>query len=191
MSESKYESKITSAPCSAQQIYRVLSNLQNLERVKDLIPKDKVQEMDIEPDRVRFKVDGLAQKITIAIVDRIENDTIKFGAEGIPMDANFWIQMKEVSPTDTRLKLTVKADIPFMFKFMVEKKLQTGLDQAAEMLAQFKKVRQEERTKKTVSLRLSSATLKKAKEYGKGYTSFLSRLLDLAIQDESMVRKCL
>ena len=34
-----------------------------------------------------------------------------------------------------------------------------------EMLAQFKKVRQEERTKKTVSLRLSSATLKKAKEY--------------------------
>ena len=137
MSESKYESKITSAPCSAQQIYRVLSNLQNLERVKDLIPKDKVQEMDIEQDRVRFKVDGLAQKITIAIVDRIENDTIKFGAEGIPMDANFWIQMKEVSPTDTRLKLTVKADIPFMFKFMVEKKLQTGLDQAAEMLAQF------------------------------------------------------
>ena len=137
MSESKYESKITSAPCSAQQIYRVLSNLQNLERVKDLIPKDKVQEMDIEPDRVRFKVDGLAQKITIAIVDRIENDTVKFGAEGIPMAANFWIQMKEVSPTDTRLKLTVKADIPFMFKFMVEKKLQTGLDQAAEMLAQF------------------------------------------------------
>ena len=137
MSQSKYESKITSAPCSAEQVYRVLSNMQNLERVKDLIPKDKIQEMDIEPDRVRLKVDGLAQKITIAIVDRIENDTVKFGAEGIPMDANFWIQMKEVSPTDTRLKLTVKADIPFMFKMMLEKKLQTGLDQAAEMLAQF------------------------------------------------------
>ena len=137
MSESKYESKITSAPCSAQQIYRVLSNMQNLERVREFIPQDKVQEMDIEPDRVRLKVDGLAQKITIAIVDRIENDTVKFGAEGIPMDANFWIQMKEVSPTDTRLKLTVKADIPFMFKFMVEKKLQQGLDQAADMLAQF------------------------------------------------------
>ena len=137
MSASKYESKITSAPCSAEQVYRVLSNMQSLERVKDLIPKDKIQEMDIEPDRVRLKVDGLGQKITIAIVDRIENDTIKFGAEGIPMDANFWIQMKEVSPTDTRIKLTVKADIPFMFKMMVEKKLQTGLDQAAEMLAKF------------------------------------------------------
>ena len=137
MSESKYESKISSAPCSAQQIYRVLSDMRSLERVRDMIPKDKVQEMEIEPDRVRMKVDGLAQKITIAIVDRIENDTVKFGLEGIPMDGNFWIQLKEVNPTDTRIKLTVKADIPFMFKFMVEKKLQTGLDQAADMLAQF------------------------------------------------------
>ena len=137
MSESKYESKITSAPCSASQIYRVLSNLENLERVRQFIPQDKVQEMEISADRVRMKVDGLAQKITIAIVDRIENDTVKFGAEGIPMDANFWIQLKEVNPTDTRIKLTVKADIPFMFKMMVDKKLQQGLDQAADMLAQF------------------------------------------------------
>ena len=136
MSESKYESKITSAPCSAKQIYNVLSNMKNIERVKDLIPKDKIQEMEVESDRIRMKVDGLAQKITIAIVDRIENDTIKFGAEGIPMNANFWIQMKELNPTDTRLKLTVKAEIPMMFKFMIEKKLQQGLDQAAEMLAQ-------------------------------------------------------
>lgn len=137
MSETKYESKITSAPCSAQQIYRVLSNLQNLERVRDMIPKDKIQEMEIEPDRVRMKVDGLAQKITIAIVDRIENDTVKFGAEGIPMDANFWIQLKELAPNDTRIKLTIKADIPMMFKMMIGKKLQDGLDQAADMLAQF------------------------------------------------------
>jgi hypothetical protein len=137
MSESKYESKITSSPCSAQQIYRVLSDMRSIERVREFIPQDKVQEMEVEPDRIRMKVDGLAQKISIAIVDRIENDTIKFGAEGIPMDANFWIQLKEVSPNDTRIKLTVKADIPFMFKFMVEKKLQQGLDQAADMLAQF------------------------------------------------------
>ncbi len=137
MSETKYESKISSAPCSAQQIYRVLSNLQNLDRVKDLIPQDKIQELETAPDYVRMKVDGLGQKITIAIVDRIENDTVKFGVEGVPMQANLWIQLKELSPVDTRIKLTVKADIPMMFKFMIEKKLQQGLDQAADMLAQF------------------------------------------------------
>ena len=133
----KYESKITSAAYPAAQIYRVLSDLKNLEKVRDLIPQDKVQEMEIDSDYVRMKVDGLGQKITIVIVDRIENDTVKFGVEGIPMDANLWIQMKEVSPIDTRLKLTIKADIPMMFRFMINKKLQQGLDQAADMLAQF------------------------------------------------------
>jgi len=137
MAETKYESKITSSPCSAAQIYRVLSNLKNIERVREFIPQDKVQEMEVTEDSIRMKVDGLGQKITIAIVDRIENDTVKFGAEGIPMQANFWIQLKQVSPVDTRIKLTIKADIPMMFKFMLEKKLQQGLDQAADMLAQF------------------------------------------------------
>jgi hypothetical protein len=74
---------------------------------------------------VRIKVDGLGQKITLSVVDKIENDTIKFGAEGIPMEANFWIQLKEVSPADTRIKLTLKADIPMMFKLIIGKKIQT------------------------------------------------------------------
>lgn len=137
MSDTKYESKIVSSSSSAEQIYRVLSNLKNIERVKDLIPKDKIQEMEIGEDQIRIKVDGLGQKLTIAIVDRIENDTIKFGMEGIPMDANFWVQLKEVTHGDTRIKLTIKADIPMMFKMMIGNKLQQGLDQAADMLAQF------------------------------------------------------
>ncbi len=137
MSEVKYESKIQSAAASAEQIYRVLSNLNNLNRVKDLIPQDKVQELEISEDCVRMKVDGLGQKIAIRIVDKIENDTIKFGAENIPMDMNFWVQLKEVSPDDTRIKLTLKADLPMMFKMMLDKKLQSGIDQAAEMLAKF------------------------------------------------------
>ena len=137
MAESKYESKISSAPYSAEQIYRVISNLQNIDRVKDLIPKDKIQEMEVEPDRIRIKADGLAQKISIVVLERLENDTVKFGIEGIPMDANFWIQLKEVAPNDTRIKLTLKADIPMMFKMMIGGKLQTGLDQASEMMAKF------------------------------------------------------
>lgn len=137
MSDTKYESKIVSSTASAEQIYRVFSNLKNVERVKDLIPKDKIQEMEISEDQIRIKVDGLGQKITIGIVDRIENDTIKFGLEGIPMQANFWVQLKQLADNDTRIKLTLKADIPMMFKMMIGNKLQQGLDQAAEMLAQF------------------------------------------------------
>lgn len=60
-----------------------------------------------------------------------------------------------------------------------------------EMLMQFKRMNKEERVKQTVSLRLSPGTLSKAKALGKGYTSVLSRLLDLAINDEEMLKKCL
>ena len=137
MSECKYESAVTKVAASAAQIYSVFSNLRNLERVKDMIPQDKVQEMEIEAESVRMKVDGLGQKITILIVDKIENEVIKYGAEGIPMEMNFWIQMKEVAPMDTRIKLTLKADIPMMFKMMLDKKVQQGIDQAAAMIAQF------------------------------------------------------
>ena len=64
-------------------------------------------------------------------------------------------------------------------------------EMTAEQLIQFKPLRKTDRTKQTVSLRLSPETLRKAKKYGKGYTSFLSRLLDEAINNEALVRKCI
>ncbi len=60
-----------------------------------------------------------------------------------------------------------------------------------EQLTEFKRAGRENRTKPTISLRISPATLKKAKQYGKGYTGLLSRLLDAAIEDEDLVRKCI
>ena len=64
-------------------------------------------------------------------------------------------------------------------------------EMTADMLLQFKRMSQEDRNKQTVSLRLSPKTMRIAKSYGKGYTSFLSRLLDEAIKDEELVRKCI
>ena len=60
-----------------------------------------------------------------------------------------------------------------------------------EQLMQFKRMKRENCRKPTISLRISPATLQKAKKYGKGYTGLLSRLLDLAINNEEMVRKCI
>lgn len=136
MSECKYESKVTSISAPVKAVYAGLSNFKNIERVKDLIPKDKVQDLEIEEDSIRMKVDGLGQKIEINIVERIPNDTIKFGAENIPLQMNFWIQLKGVAPDDTRMKLTLKADLPMMFKIMLDKKIQQGIDDAATMIAQ-------------------------------------------------------
>ncbi len=137
MAEQKYESSIESIAAPIAPVYSALSNLLNLERVRDLLPPDKVQDLEITEDYVRMKVDGLGQKIVIRIVDRIENDTIKFGIDNLPMQINFWIQLKSVSVCDTRIKLTLKADIPMMFRMMLDKKIQKGINDAAVMLSQF------------------------------------------------------
>ena len=63
-------------------------------------------------------------------------------------------------------------------------------EQLAEMAAIAKKQRAE-RKKPVISLRIDPDTLAKAKATGKGYTGFLSRLLDNAINAPELVKKSL
>lgn len=53
------------------------------------------------------------------------------------------------------------------------------------------KKRREDTTKQVVTLRLSTPTVNKAKAVGKGYTSFLSRLIENAINDKDIVSRSL
>ena len=63
-------------------------------------------------------------------------------------------------------------------------------EQYAEMAA-IAKARRKADVKTVVAIRISPATLKKAKATGKGYTGFLSRLLDNAINDPVLVSRSL
>ena len=136
MAEIKYESKIGQILANDHKVFAVLSNLENINHFRDLIPQDKVKELEISKDRIRMKIDGLGQKIAIAIVDKEEFKTIKFGAEELPIHFNVWIQLKQVAELDTRIRITIKTDMPAMFKMMFDKKMQIGLDQAIDMLCQ-------------------------------------------------------
>ena len=136
MAEIKYESKIGQIAANDQKVFAVLSNLENINHFRNVIPEDKVKELEVTPDRIRFKVEGLGQKIAIAIVDKEEYKLIKFGAESLPIPLNVWIQLKQVAEFDTRIRITLKTDMPTMFKMMFEKKMQEGLYQAIDMLCQ-------------------------------------------------------
>lgn len=136
MSETTYHSRQERIMADADKVYAALGDFRNIEKVKHLLPQDKISELEYEADFIRFKVDGLGQKICIKILEREENKTLKFGADNSPIAANFWIQLKQVEPGDTRLLLTLKADIPMMFKMMLDQKIQQGMDDAARMIAQ-------------------------------------------------------
>ena len=136
MAEIKYESKVGQIPANDDKIFAVLSNLENINHFRNVIPEDKIKELEISPDKIRLKVEGLGQKITIAIVEKEEFKTIKFGAENLPIPFNMWIQLKQMAEQDTRIRITIKTDMPVMFKMMFDKKMLQGLDQAIVLLCQ-------------------------------------------------------
>ena len=133
MSETTYESTIKTISSNEEVVFAMLSNLSNFEKVKDRIPQEKVKDMSFDEDSLRFKVDGLGE-IGFRIINREPCKTIKFESEHIPMTIHFWIQLKQVAENDTRLKLTLKADIPPMIKMMVDSKIKQGIEQMADML---------------------------------------------------------
>ena len=128
MAEIKYESKIGQIAANDVAVFSVLSNLENINRFRDVIPQDKIKDLEISSDRIRFKVDGLGQKIAIAIVEKEEYKLVKYGAESLPIPLNVWIQLKQVAEMDTRIRITIKTDMPAMFKMMFDKKIQQGLE---------------------------------------------------------------
>ena len=85
MAEIKYESKIGQIAANDAAVFSVLSNLENINRFRDVIPQDKIKDLEISSDRIRFKVDGLGQKIAIAIVEKEEYKLVKYGAESLPI----------------------------------------------------------------------------------------------------------
>lgn len=111
----------------------MLSDLSNLERVKDRIPQDKIQGFEFDSDSCSFSVNPVG-KITFQIVEREPNKTIKFATTNSPVPLFLWIQLKQVAEMDTRMKLTARADLNPFIKQMVAKPMQEAIDKIAAVL---------------------------------------------------------
>ena len=132
---SKFESSIKQIPYPQADVYRNLSDLSNLEKVRDRVPEDKVKDFSFDRDSVSLNVDPVGL-ITLRICDREEPKCIKFETAQSPLPFNLWIQVLPVTETTSKMKLTLKADIPFMLKGMVSGPLQDGVEKIADALAQ-------------------------------------------------------
>ena len=132
---SKFESSIKQIPYPVEDVYRNISDLSNLERVRDRIPEDKVKDFSFDSDTVSVNVDPVGQ-LKLRICEREENKCVKFETEQSPLPFNVWVQVLPVTATTSKMKVTVKADIPFMLKGMVSGPLQDGVEKIAEALSQ-------------------------------------------------------
>lgn len=131
---SKYESGVKQIPHPQTAVYNTLSDLNNIERIKDRIPADQVKDLAFDRDSVSVNVAPVGS-IKLRIVDRDEPKCIKFETENSPVPFNLWVQLLPVTDTTCKMRVTVKADIPLFLKPMLGNKLQDGVDKIADALA--------------------------------------------------------
>ena len=132
----KIESSIREIPYSQQSVYNMLSNLSNIDKVRDKIPEDKVNDLQFDNDSITISTQMGSVKLVIA--DREGPKMIKFETAESPLPFNFWIQVLPVSDTTCKMKLTIRSDVnPFMAS-MVKKPLQQGVEKIADALQAIK-----------------------------------------------------
>ena len=130
---SKFESSIKKVAYPQENVYRMLSDLSNIERVRDRIPEDNLKDLTFDSDSV--SITSPMGPVTLRVVEREEPKCVKFEAEQSPVPMNLWIQMLPTSETESKLKVTLKADIPFFMAAMAKKPLEDGVEKIAEALA--------------------------------------------------------
>ncbi len=130
----KFESSVKIVPAPQEAVFAKLSDLNNLEKLKDRLPEDKVKNLSFDSESVTVEVNPVG-KITLQIVEKEPCKCIKFGTTSSPVPFNLWVQILPVSTTECKMKLTIGMELnPFM-KAMVQKPLQDGVEKMAEALS--------------------------------------------------------
>ena len=133
----KFESDVKLIPYSQERVFEKLADLNNLEVIKDRIPKDKVQDISFDSDSLSFNVAPVGT-IKLQVVEREPYKCIKFETVVSPLPFNLWIQLVAVSERECKLKVTIGMDLnPFM-KTMEQKPLKEGLEKMVDMLSMIK-----------------------------------------------------
>jgi len=134
-SESKFESSIKQIPYPQEAVYRNISDLRNLEKVRDRVPEDKVSDFSFDEDTVSLNVPPVGQ-ISLRICDREEPKCVKFETVQSPVPFNLWIQVLPVDNQNSKMKVTVKAELNPFIRGMVEGPLTDGVEKIADALSQ-------------------------------------------------------
>jgi len=130
---SKFESSVREIKSPQQKVYDALSNLQNLEKIRDRLPEDKIQDFTFDNDSVSVNVPPVGS-IALQIIEREEPKTIKFESLNSPIAFNLWIQLLPLTEETCKMKLTIKAELNPFIKGMVAKPLQEGLEKMADVI---------------------------------------------------------
>ena len=121
----KTESRIGEIKESDEKIFQYLSNFNHF---KSLIPADKIKDFKSSWDTCSFTVEGIGE-LGLRIIEKDPNKLIKISSdETTPFEFLMWIQIKELSKDESRMRITVEVKINPMMATMVKTPLKTFVD---------------------------------------------------------------
>ncbi|TFH36044.1 MAG: hypothetical protein E4G95_06195 [Bacteroidia bacterium] len=133
MSEpAKFESRTGKVTVSSKKLFDYITDMRNF---KQFLPGKTIENWEATRENCTFEVFPVG-KASLGIVEKEANSLVKFGGDGLNGTQFFlWVQIKEAAPGDTRVKLTIKADINPVLRAMAQKpikdfleKLMTGIE---------------------------------------------------------------
>lgn len=135
----QFESTVKHVPYSQERVYNKLSDLNNLESVRERLDMlkekldGKLEDMAFDRDSLTLKVQGIT--LTLRIIEREPMKCIKFEGDKSPIPLNLWIQILPVTDNEAKMKVTIRAEVNMFMKAVVSKPLQEGVEKLADMLA--------------------------------------------------------
>ena len=156
----KYESQIYTVNATQQHAYERMANLKNfgalrqimeqpefVERLMANVPAEhagkvtpeKIEEVRRQFENVVFSEDAVSFDsklglITLAITEREEPKLVKLQGVGTPIDVTLWVQLLPLGAYQSKMKVTIGADVNFFIRKMVEKYLKQAPDGIASFL---------------------------------------------------------
>lgn len=128
-------SRIGKIQANQEKVYTLLSDFSNLGKY---VQNDQVEDFTSDTDSCSFKVEKIGQ-FGMRIIEREPSKLVKIANdENVPFKFNMWIQLKDVSELDTRVKITLKADLNPMLKMMAKKPLTQFVDTLVDRLEQIR-----------------------------------------------------
>ncbi len=117
-----------------------LSDPEVQQKLAEQVPADKIGELQKYAEGLSFDTDAIhiaspMGNITLRIVEREEPKCIKFASEGSPIPVYVWIQVLPHGAYESKMRVTVGAEVNFFMKGMVKKPLQQAADGLASMLS--------------------------------------------------------
>jgi len=146
MSASKFVSDVKVIDHNNEVVYNYLSdfnklgkffNEYTLAQISNQLPNIEITGFKCDTDSCTFILSNNGEG-GIRIIDRESPKTIKMTGTGkIPFEMYLWIQVLPVTPYQSKIKVTLHAEMNMMMKMVAGKKIKEGVNKIAEALTAF------------------------------------------------------